>query len=102
MPHPGYSATNLQSTGPTGFFKTIYKVSNKLMAQAATDGALPEVLAAAGKEAQNGGYYGPTKFGDMRGPVGESRVSDAAKDPAAGARLWSLSEELLDIEWTIA
>lgn len=100
--HPGYSATNLQSTGPTGFFKAIYKVSNKLMAQSASDGAVPEVLAAAGNEAQNGGYYGPTKLGDMRGPVGDSRISDSAKDIEAGARLWAISEELLGVEWNIA
>jgi NAD(P)-dependent dehydrogenase (short-subunit alcohol dehydrogenase family) len=98
--HPGYSATNLQSTGPTGFFKAFYKLSN-LVAQSPVDGAIPEVLAAAGREAQNGAYYGPTKFGDTRGPVGESKISDAAQDVVAGERLWSLSEELLDITWSI-
>jgi NAD(P)-dependent dehydrogenase (short-subunit alcohol dehydrogenase family) len=98
--HPGYSATNLQSTGPTGFFRVFYKLSN-LMAQKAGDGALPEVLAVAGAEARNGAYFGPTKFGDTRGPVGESQISDAARDQAAAARLWALSEELLGITWTI-
>ncbi len=99
--HPGYSNTNLQSTGPTGLFKMVYKVSNRLMAQGAADGALPEVLAVAGTEAQNGAYYGPTRFGDSRGPVGDSSISDAAKDAEAGARLWTLSEELLGITWDI-
>ncbi len=99
--HPGYSATNLQSTGPTGIFKAIYKVSNKLMAQPACAGAIPEVLAAAGNEAQNGAYFGPTKFGDMRGPVGESKISDAAKKVDDGTKLWELSERLLGIEWKI-
>ncbi|MGI9616039.1 MAG: oxidoreductase [Acidimicrobiales bacterium] len=99
--HPGYSATNLQSTGPTGFFKVLYKATNAVMAQKASLGALPEVLAVAGTEARNGAYYGPTKFGDSRGPVGESRISDAANDQAAAARLWALSEELLGITWTI-
>ena len=99
--HPGYSATNLQSTGPTGFFKVFYKVSNKLMAQSPSLGALPEVLAVAGNEARNGAYYGPTRFGDTRGPVGESRISDAARDEAAAARLWALSEDLLGITWNI-
>jgi NAD(P)-dependent dehydrogenase (short-subunit alcohol dehydrogenase family) len=99
--HPGYSNTNLQSTGPTGLFKMIYKVSNRLMAQSATDGAVPEVLAVAGAEAQNGAYYGPTRFGDSRGPVGDSQISDAAKDAGAGARLWALSEQLLGITWDI-
>lgn len=99
--HPGYSATNLQSTGPTGIFKAIYKVSNAIMAQPASAGALPEVLAAAGNEAQNGAYYGPTKFGDSRGPVGESKVSDAAKNVENGTKLWEMSERLLGIEWKV-
>lgn len=100
--HPGYSATNLQSTGPTGVLKFFYTFSNRVMAQSASDGAVPEVLAAAGDEAQNGAYYGPTRLGDSRGPVGDSRISNAADDADAGARLWALSEELLGIEWTIA
>lgn len=99
--HPGYSSTNLQSTGPTGLFKMVYKVSNRLMAQSASDGALPEVLAVAGTEAQNGAYYGPTRFGDSRGPVGDSRISDAAKNADAAGRLWTLSEDLLGITWDI-
>ncbi|MGH1490681.1 MAG: oxidoreductase [Acidimicrobiales bacterium] len=100
--HPGYSATNLQSAGPTGVFKALYKLTNPLMAQSAADGAVPEVLAAAGNEAKNGAYYGPTRLGDARGPVGESRISDAAKDKGAAARLWTLSEELLEIDWTVS
>lgn len=99
--HPGYSATNLQSTGPTGVFKLVYKVSNKLMAQSPAAGALPEVLAVAGNEARNGAYYGPTKFGDTRGPVGESHISDAARDESAAARLWALSEDLLGMTWNL-
>lgn len=99
--HPGYSATNLQSTGPRGILLPIYKFTNRFLAMDPADGALSEVLAAAGDEARNGAYYGPTKFGDSRGPTGESKVSDAAKDPENGRRLWELSEELLGIEWSI-
>jgi NAD(P)-dependent dehydrogenase (short-subunit alcohol dehydrogenase family) len=99
--HPGYSATNLQSSGPTGFFKLLYKLTNPLMAQPATAGAVPEVLAAAGVEAKNGAYYGPTKFGDSRGPVGESAISQAALNETAASRLWALSEELLGITFTV-
>ena len=99
--HPGYSATNLQSTGPTGMFRILYKVTNRLMAQDASLGALPEVLAVAGDEARNGAYYGPTRFGESRGPVGEAHISDPARDPGAGTRLWTLSEDLLGITWKI-
>lgn len=100
--HPGYSSTNLQSSGPSGFFKQVYKISNAVIAQSAAAGAAPIVLAAAGTEARNGGYYGPTRFGDMRGPVGDSTIADVAKDEATAARLWSLSEELLGITFTVA
>ncbi|MEM7323317.1 MAG: oxidoreductase [Actinomycetota bacterium] len=99
--HPGYSATNLQSSGPTGLFKFLYRFTNPLMAQPSEKGAIPSVLAAAGGEAVNGAYYGPTRFGGARGPVGDSASSDAADDPVAGSRLWDLSEELLGITFTV-
>lgn len=100
--HPGFSATNLTNAGPTGFQRLLYKVLTPLMAQPPSAGAVPEVLAAAGSEAQNGGFYGPTKRGDTRGPIGESHASDAARNKDAASRLWSLSEELLNITWTIS
>ncbi len=99
--HPGYAATNLQSTGPTGLLQALYRVTNRVLAQSAEEGAVPEVLAAAGTEARNGAYYGPTRFLDTRGPVGESTVSSAARDEEAAARLWTLSEELLGHEFAV-
>lgn len=99
--HPGYSDTNLQSAGPRGPLKTIYRVTNKVMAQSGTDGARPVALAAAGREAVNGGYYGPTKFGSSRGPVGDSKVSQIARDESQASRLWTLSEDLLGITWDV-
>lgn len=98
--HPGYTATHLQTTGPTGILRQVWKVTN-LMAMKPSVGSMSEVLAVAGREARNGAYYGPTRLGDSRGPVGESRISDAARDRAAATRLWTLSEELLGINWTI-
>jgi len=98
--HPGYSDTNLQSTGPTGVRKLVYRFTN-LFAQPPAAGAVPEVLAAAGAEAANGGYYGPTGIGEARGPVGTARINPAAQDRDGARRLWDLSEELLDIQWKI-
>ncbi len=101
--HPGYSATNLQSTGPTGAWKAIYKVSNALLAQPAERGAQPLALSAAGIEAQSGGYYGPIGFGGARGKISDSDIAgDIAMDPEAGRKLWELSEELLGISWSIS
>lgn len=98
--HPGYSATHLQSTGPTGVLRQVWKVTNRL-ALKPNVGSQSEVLAVASIEARNGAYYGPTKFGDTRGPVGDSRISAAAQDEVAAAKLWTLSEDLLAIKWSI-
>jgi len=93
--HPGYSATNLQSTGPSGFFKWLYGPMNAVFAQPARKGAIPTVLAAAGTEAVSGGYYGPTKMNEFRGPVGNAKVSPQALDEGAATKLWKMSEELV-------
>jgi len=98
--HPGYSSTNLQSTGPTGFLNTFYKPLNAIMAQPAYKGAIPTVLAAAGHEAQSGHYYGPTGIGDARGPVGDAKIIPHAKSKKTATRLWDMSENLVGMEWS--
>ncbi|MEP1145292.1 MAG: oxidoreductase [Henriciella sp.] len=97
--HPGYSDTSLQSTGPTGFWKGLYKVSNALMAQPAAKGAIPTVLCAAGTEAVPGAYYGPTGMGESRGAVGDALVSEKALNEADALDLWQQSEALVDFSW---
>lgn len=99
--HPGYTNTNLQSTGPTGFFSFLYKFTNPLFAQASPEGALPTALAAAGTEAKRGGYYGPTKMGETRGPVGDAKVSSYIRDRQIAQRLWDESEKLVGHQWAL-
>ncbi len=99
--HPGYSATNLQSTGPEGFLNGLYQVLNKVWAQSAYKGAIPTVLAVAGDEAEGGGYYGPVKLGDSIGPVGTARIARGGRDEATAAELWRRSEALVDFEWAL-
>lgn len=100
--HPGYSATNLQSTGPTGIWEKVYKFTNAAFAQPAERGSEPLVLSAAGNEARPGGYYGPVGFGGARGKISDSDVAgNFATDPVVGEELWKVSEELLGITWEI-
>lgn len=99
--HPGYSATALQSTGPEGLFNLLYKVLNPLVAQPAYNGAIPTVLAAAGEEVESGRYYGPTKFGEARGPVGDARIARHARDERVARRLWEESERLTGFQWDL-
>jgi len=97
--HPGYTRTNLQSTGPTGFFNFLYKITNPILAQSPPDGALPTVLAAAGKEAKRGGYYGPQKMAETRGAVGDAKVASYILDEKTARRLWDESEKLVGHQW---
>jgi NAD(P)-dependent dehydrogenase (short-subunit alcohol dehydrogenase family) len=99
--HPGYSATNLQSTGPTGAFNLSYKLLNKIVAQPMKNGALPTVLAAAGNEAKAGGYYGPQLLGEARGRVSDAVVMDKALDENTATRLWQESEKYVGMEWNL-
>lgn len=97
--HPGYTETNLQSTGPRGFMKTVLKLMNIVIAQKPNAGAIPTVLAAAGKEAKRGAYYGPKRMAEYRGAVSDANVAEHALDRDKQARLWAKSEELVGFEW---
>lgn len=97
LAHPGYSATNLQSTGPTGFLKSAMKVSNRLLAQSQERGALPTLYAATAPGVAGGEYFGPDGVQEMRGYPTRVEAIPAAHDPEVGRRLWEVSEELTGV-----
>jgi NAD(P)-dependent dehydrogenase (short-subunit alcohol dehydrogenase family) len=99
LAHPGYSATNLQSTGPTGIMKVLLAVSNRVVAQGAEQGALPTLYAATAPGVEGGEYYGPDGFNEMRGRPTNVRVIAEGRDPEVGRRLWKLSEEMTGVEY---
>lgn len=93
--HPGYAATNLQSSGVrmggAWFEEGMMKVGNAVFAQSARWGAWPTVLAAAG-EVENGDYIGPAWLGTWGPPV-KASCSAAAKREEDQEKLWQVSEE---------
>ena len=97
MAHPGYSATNLQFAGPTGWRKAIMHIGNPLLAQKATIGVLPEVRAAVAPDVEGGQYYGSPKMMETRGYPELVQPSKRAQDPALAARLWEESEKLTGV-----
>ena len=97
--HPGYSATNLQFSGPQGLMIPVMAVSNILFAQRAELGAYPSVLCAAGAEVEAGGYYGPAGFQELGGPVRPVEMENFARDMEAARKLWDVSEELTGVKW---
>jgi NAD(P)-dependent dehydrogenase (short-subunit alcohol dehydrogenase family) len=101
LAHPGYSATNLQSTGPTGIMKAFLAFGNRVFAQNAEQGALPTLYAATAPDVKGGEYYGPNGFQEMRGRPTKVKVIAEGTDPAIGRRLWEASEELTGVEYRL-
>jgi NAD(P)-dependent dehydrogenase (short-subunit alcohol dehydrogenase family) len=102
--HPGIADTNLFQVGDYSPFE---KAARNLMGHAIgivlntdAEGALPTLFAATAPAAQDGGYYGPQGFQEMRGEdVGPAKVAPQALDTAAAARLWRTCEDLTGIKF---
>lgn len=102
LAHPGWSATNLQSTGPTGLPALALRIGNALFAQRPQRGVLPQLLAATGQDVRGGQFYGPSGPAELRGDPVEVRAIRAAYDPQTGRRLWTVSEELTGVRYLSA
>lgn len=99
--HPGYSATNLQRTGPgqqEGLRGAIVGLAMRvgdLVAQSAAAGARPQIAAAAAPGVAGGTYLGPAGIGEVRGRgVTRARINPKARDTATAVGLWEASQEL--------
>jgi NAD(P)-dependent dehydrogenase (short-subunit alcohol dehydrogenase family) len=99
LAHPGYSDTNLQTTGPTGLMKAFLQVGNRIFAQGADEGALPQLYAATAPGVEGGEFYGPDGFQQLRGGPKRVRPVDRATDAEDGKRLWKVSEELTGVSY---
>ncbi len=98
--HPGWSATRLVVNGQKpGLLARAAQTAFNTLGQSAAAGALPELYAALDPKAKPGGYYGPCCLGETRGHVTESKVMPQARDPAACARLWEMSEVLTGVQF---
>ncbi|GAA1952908.1 oxidoreductase [Catenulispora subtropica] len=97
MAHPGYSNTNLQFAGPTGWRKAMMRIGNPLFAQKPAIGALAQVRAAVAPDVAGGQYYGSAALFESRGFPELVRPSRLAQDPQVAARLWEESEKLTGV-----
>jgi NAD(P)-dependent dehydrogenase (short-subunit alcohol dehydrogenase family) len=94
--HPGYAATNLHFHTESIQDKLMV-LGNRLLAQSADMGALPELYAATKPDLPGGTYVGPDGFAERAGhprPVGSTKAShDLDKQRA----LWEASERLTGV-----
>jgi len=94
--HPGASMTNLFSTPGGGLIKRVLTpVIRPFMYQSQEEGVQSILYAATSPDANPGGYYAPSRLGEMKGPPTEAKVPKAARDEATARGLWSVSEELV-------
>src|ERR1700682_2558634 len=92
--HPGFARTDLFTSGPGGLLALATDFAAPLFGHSAADGARPILFAATSPEARPGAYYGPGGFGELRGAPARARIMPQARDAAAAARLWDVSEKL--------
>jgi NAD(P)-dependent dehydrogenase (short-subunit alcohol dehydrogenase family) len=99
--HPGYAATNLQTSAPPFVDRLLMRVTNVLVAQDADMGALPILYASTQPGLEGGSYIGPDGIGEFRGHPKVVRPSPSARDEAVAARLWDLAEELTGVSFPL-
>jgi NAD(P)-dependent dehydrogenase (short-subunit alcohol dehydrogenase family) len=97
--HPGYSATNLQLSGPPPHERLFLRLSNRLFAQSAEMGALPILYAATAPGLQGGSYVGPNGPGEARGHPVLVQATKRAHDEEDARRLWDISEQLTGVRY---
>ena len=102
--HPGYSATNLLTTGPklegASVKKKFMQLADSLIATKASLGALSTIYAATSQEVKAGALYGPALFG-MWGLPAENKIVEKGKDPETALKLWDVSEKLTGIKYQL-
>jgi NAD(P)-dependent dehydrogenase (short-subunit alcohol dehydrogenase family) len=102
--HPGVANTNLFQVGDhSPFEKTLRNLFGHaigIVLNNDSEGALPTLYAATAPSAEDGGYYGPQGFQEMRGDdVDRAIVAPQARDISAATRLWQICEDLTGIKF---
>ncbi len=101
--HPGYSATNLQTSGPALRGSRLgvrgASAANRVFGQPDSQGALPVLYGATAPGARGGEYFGPGRLFGMRGQPERVRPPRAARDAETARRLWQVSEQLTGIHF---
>jgi NAD(P)-dependent dehydrogenase (short-subunit alcohol dehydrogenase family) len=102
LAHPGYAATNLQTSGPGALVQALLRFGNVVMAQSADAGARPQLFAATDPRVRSGDFYGPDGLAENRGYPKKVQPVGRAADPETGRRLWELSEELTGVRYNLS
>jgi NAD(P)-dependent dehydrogenase (short-subunit alcohol dehydrogenase family) len=98
--HPGYTRTNLQSTGPNlGRARSRRITLNEIPLRPSQDvvqGAEPLLFAAADPAAEQGAYYGPNRL-NMVGETKRAALPRSSRGVDLAASLWAVAEGLTGV-----
>lgn len=107
--HPGVTATNLLAAQPhmgrsrdtlaVRAIRTFARLG--ILTQTVDQGLLPALYAATSPDAAGGKFYGPSGFQHLSGAPAEQEVYRPARDAAEAARLWTLSEQLVGLQFAV-
>ncbi|MET8123806.1 SDR family oxidoreductase [Micromonospora sp. NPDC005189] len=105
--HPGTTMTNLYASGPNlGRSRPSlhHSVMNRLarwgiLVHSVDAGLLPALYAATSPQAQGGRFYGPDGWGQFTGAPTELALYRSARGTGDAARLWTVSERLVGVEF---
>jgi NAD(P)-dependent dehydrogenase (short-subunit alcohol dehydrogenase family) len=98
--HPGWARTDLFTNGPgSGLLSFASQLAAPLFSQSAESGALPTLFAATSPQAKGGGYYGPSGLNGLKGPPAPAWIMPQARDKAAAAKLWEVSQQLTGVSF---
>jgi NAD(P)-dependent dehydrogenase (short-subunit alcohol dehydrogenase family) len=103
--HPGYASTNLTKTGVSVNGLSLPGIGlhqiSKIVAQPASHGAWPLLMAATDPTLTGGEYAGPASLGGWRGRPKLVGMTRTARDPALAADLWSASESAAGVVFSV-
>jgi NAD(P)-dependent dehydrogenase (short-subunit alcohol dehydrogenase family) len=105
--HPGFTKTNLQSSGPSHgkdsptLLERFYRVTRQLTPfawQEIEQGILPALYGAVSPDAEGGAFYGPRGLLEAAGGgVKHARIPERCRNEADGRRLWEISDQLTGV-----
>ncbi|MBN2500844.1 MAG: SDR family oxidoreductase [Anaerolineales bacterium] len=100
--HPGWTLTDLPVSWTANGRRLdwwIIRTLHPLIGQSPQMGALPSLYAATAPDMPGGDYYGPGRWGGLRGYPAKVRSSERSYDADVAARLWTVSEELTGVSY---
>jgi NAD(P)-dependent dehydrogenase (short-subunit alcohol dehydrogenase family) len=99
LAHPGFAATELGRSIPTGPRRLGIRIGVALIAQSAARGAWSQLYGATAPGVESGQFFGPAGRTESRGHPALVRPDVKATDPDTARRLWEVSTDLTGVTY---